>query len=82
MNMVRGGKREHVFNVWGSKGTKQTMLHMNKAFEVDLDAREEAGNVFNQVKPKLAVYFQPHSPFKISSVIYIEVWPIGKTSTC
>jgi ribonuclease Z len=43
-SLPTGGKRTQAFNVWGPKGTENMMLHMNKAFKADLDAREASGN--------------------------------------
>ncbi|WP_221563070.1 MBL fold metallo-hydrolase [Alkalihalobacillus sp. TS-13] len=38
------GKRELPFKIWGPKGTKKMMSHMEKAFAADIDARYESGN--------------------------------------
>ncbi|MDF9760919.1 ribonuclease Z [Peribacillus simplex] len=43
-SLPTGGRRELAFNIWGPKGTKKMMLHMNKAYKADLDAREDSGN--------------------------------------
>ena len=38
------GKREQAFKIWGPKGTEKMMVHMNKAYKADLDARDDSGN--------------------------------------
>lgn len=43
-SLPTGGKREQAFKIWGPKGTEKMMVHMNKAYKADLDARDDSGN--------------------------------------
>ncbi|WP_257350520.1 MBL fold metallo-hydrolase [Pseudalkalibacillus decolorationis] len=43
-SLPTAGDREHSFKVWGPKGTKKMMSHMEKAFAADIEARENSGN--------------------------------------
>ncbi|MEY8733170.1 MBL fold metallo-hydrolase [Peribacillus frigoritolerans] len=43
-SLPTGGKREQAFKIWGPKGTEKMMVHMNKAYKADLDARYDSGN--------------------------------------